>query len=164
MQQVGKDAVGGRRQPLPIGAVVPGRFGTQVFLVPTRQGLAQGPLGFVLAALTVDVLQPVLQRPRSFAVQAAQQFRLPVVPGSGANGADVADGQNRQQVEPLLGLHRLCEIPHRAWIRDIALLRHIRHQQMIPNQPLDGIAFLWLEAQARTDLSRDLCPQNRVIL
>ena len=96
-------------------------------------------------------------RPRSSS--AFQLFQV-----SGADAADVADGQHRQQVQPLLGLHRLGEIPHRARIGDIALLRHVRHQQVIPHQPFDGIAFLWLQAQPRTDLARDLCAQNRVIL
>ena len=46
-------------------------------------------------------------------IELAQQRRLPAVPDLGADGADVGDGQDQQQLQPLRRLHLLGET--RGW-------------------------------------------------
>ena len=97
-------------------------------------------------------------------MKAAQQHGLPVVPCIRADPANITDRQHRQQIKPLAGLHDLGEIPHRPRIRDIALLRHVGHRQVIADQPFDGFAFLCRQTKARGNLARDLRAKDRMIL
>jgi hypothetical protein len=65
----------------------------------------------------------------------------------GPHAPDVADGQHGQQVQPLPRFHRLGEVAHGARVGDVALLRHVGHQQVIAHQPFDRFAFCGFQAQ-----------------
>ncbi|CAM4376780.1 hypothetical protein PARU111607_15995 [Palleronia rufa] len=151
-------------QALPVGRVVASRLGAQVAGLPVGQRLAQPALGLVAAALAVERLQPVLQRRRRLVVEGAQKLRLPAVPGAGPDAADVADGQQRQQVQPLAGPHRLGEVADRARIAQVALLGHVRHQQVIAHQPLHRFGIGAVHPHPRADLACDAGAQDGVIL
>ena len=162
-QQPGKDFLRLGQQALPVGGVMAPKFGADILCIPADQRLAQLALGLVLPAFAVDMFQPAFQRIGGLPIQPAQQHGLPVVPGAGADTADIADRQHRQQIQPLAGFHRLGEIAYRARIADIALLRHVGHQQVIAHQPFDGFTFFLCQPQTRRDPAGNLGAEDRMI-
>ncbi len=163
-QEPGEDHMRRRRQSLPVGAVMALCLGAQLGPRPVGQRLAQARLGLGLSRLAVEVLEPGLQRARRHSVQRPQKLRLPVVPHAGADAADVARRQHRQQVEPPHALHRLGEVPHRPRVAEVALLRGVRHQQVVAHQPLDRLGFVGLQAQPGADAAGDPGAEDGVIL
>ena len=85
--------------------------------------------------------------------QRPQQGPLPVVPHARADRADVDDGQDQQQPQPLRALHLVDEILDRLGVGEVALERGRRQQQMIAHQPRDGLGLGWVEAEARARAS-----------
>ena len=94
----------------------------------------------------------------------AQQLRLPVVPGARTYTPDVADRQHGQQVEPFPGLNRLCKVAHRAGFRQVALLGHVSHQEMVADKPLDRLYVTLREPESSRGLAGDMCSEDRVVL
>ena len=67
--------------------------------------------------------------------QRAQQGPLPFAPHARPDGANVDDCQDQQKPQPLWALHLADEILDRLGIREVALERGGREQQMVAHQP-----------------------------
>ena len=128
VQKAGKDHMRGDMQPLPIGRIMARGFVLEVLGIPTGQRLAQVALGIRAALFAVEILKPAFHGAAGLAVEGTQERRLPVVPGAGADTANIANGEQEQQVKPLARLHRLGEITHGAGIGNVAFLRHVGHE------------------------------------
>ena len=93
-------------------------------------------------------------------VEFAQKLALPAVPDTGADGADIADGEEEQEAQALGGLHRLDEVLHGLRVFEVALEGVAAHDEVVADQPLDrfGAARPKLEAgqEAVRDAGADL--------
>jgi hypothetical protein len=96
--------------------------------------------------------------------QIAKQLSLPAVPDPGPDGANVADGQREQKPEPLERLNLGRERLGRSRVRKIAALRHVRHRQMLFDQPGDAVRIRGGKAKARAQAARDLGAGDRMVL
>ena len=81
------------------------------------------------------------QKQLGLVVERAQQLALPAVPDAGPDAADVADGEHQQHLQPLDRLHRGGEIVDRLAVVEVARLGGHRHQQMMLDQPGDGLGI-----------------------
>ena len=136
-------------QTLGIGVELGGwpgeRLGEQFLLQPDTVGTA---------ALLVAQTQNLFGRFEQF----RQQLTLPAVPDARPHCADINDGQHQQQAEPLWRLHDAGKVEHGLEVRQIALERGRRHQQMLANEPGNGFGFSRRQPEARTQFERDLRP------
>ena len=153
----------GRMKPLPIGRVVACGFGLKILARPMGEGRTQGLFGTRAAVLAVEVFEPGFKRAFGLPVEPADQYGFPVVPCVRADAADIADGQHTQQIKPFDGLHSLGKVPHGARIGNIAFLRHIRHQQVVADQPFDRVDLGLVEAQTGRDLAGHLGSEDRMV-
>ena len=96
-------------------------------------------------------------------IELAQQRRLPAVPHLGAHGADIGDGEDEQQLQPLGRLHLRGEAADGLGIVDVELEGGAAHQQMPAHEPGDRLGLLGAEAEARTELLRHLLAQHRMV-
>ena len=103
--------------------------------------------------------QPLLGRIE----QGPQQQPLPFVPHARPDRADVDDGQDQQQPQPLRALHLGDEILDRLGVGEVALERGRRHQQMMAHQPGDGLGLGRIEPEARAELQRDLGADHAMV-
>ena len=93
-------------------------------------------------------------------VEVAQKRILPVVPQAGVGGADVRDGEEIQAVEVQAIAHGPGELLDDGRIRGVPPLGGMRHQEMMPDQPLDEMRVVGVESMpaakresaARSDL------------
>ena len=74
-------------------------------------------------------------------IQVTEQLPLPAVPHAGADCADIDDGQRKEEAQAFGRLHRFDEIHDRLVIRQVALERGCRHQQVPADEPRDGLGF-----------------------
>ena len=97
-------------------------------------------------------------------IERAQQLALPAVPDARPDRADVADGEDEEQLQPLRRLHDLRKIHDRAAVGEVARLGDPRHGQMLLDQPGDELGLVGREPEARAELSRHLGAGDRMIL
>jgi len=96
-------------------------------------------------------------------IELAQQRRLPPVPYVGADGADVGDGQDQQQLEPFRRLHPLNKVVDRFRVPNVELERGAAHQKMPPHQPRDGFGLFVRKSKPWGELASDLLADFRVV-
>ena len=159
-QQICKNNMRLVGQALPIRFIVAPKLFLNFALVPIFQRTFQEFFSLIAAVLAIDGFKPVFQRAPCFGIKCADQCGLPIVPSVWANAANIAHRQNGQQIQTFGGLNSLGKIPYCARIGDITFLRHIRHQQMIADQPFNGVHFFLRQAKPRCNLARDFCPQD----
>ena len=88
-------------------------------------------------------------------VEPAQQLALPAVPGAGPDGADVGHGQHQQQLQPLRALHDVGEVADGLGVADVAAEGDRAHQQVVLDEPGDGLGLGRAQAEARAERARD---------
>ena len=100
------------------------------------------------------------------AVELEEQRGLPLVPDPGAHPAVVGVGEEEQQVEPLQAAHALGEGLDQRGLRQVALLRELRHLEVGAHQEHRLLRELLVDAQAVQDAARQdhalvTCPPPR---
>ena len=163
-QEVGHGHMCRQVQTLPIGRIMAPHFDGQRLAVPIRKRAAQILARLCAAVLTVERLHPAFERAARLAIERADQRGLPVVPDTGADAPNIANCQHAKQVQPFARLDGLGKIAHCARVCNVALLRHVRHQQVIAHQPFHSRAFGFLQPKAGGHSARDPGPQDRMIL
>ena len=111
------------------------------------------------AMLLVTEPKPLLGRFE----QGAQQLPLPFVPHARPDRADVDDRQHQQQPQPFGALHLADEILDRLGVGEVALERRRRQQQVVADEPGDGLRLCRIETEARAQLERDLGAEHAVV-
>ena len=148
----------------PIGLRVALGVGGEIEIGPLRQPAPQFELGLRDAAPAVDGRMAAGQHHLGLPIEGAHQFGLPVVPDAGADRADVADRQDEQHFQPFERLHLMREGEDRLAVAKIAPLRRIGHDEMVFDEPGDGLGLGVAEAKARTERARDRGAGDRMIL
>ena len=82
-------------------------------------------------------------------IEGAKQLPLPVIPCGRTDGANVDDGQDQQQPQPLRALNHPNEILDRLWVRQVAAESGVGQQQMMTDQPGDRLRLLLVQSEAR---------------
>ena len=95
-----------------------------------------------------------------FPVEVAQQLPLPAVPDAGADGADIDDGQGEQKPQALHRLHGRRQRLRRLRVGEVAPLRHVRHDEVLLDEPDDAIGVGRRQAEPRRELPRHLAPAS----
>ena len=165
---VGAGGAAHLRQPLqrveiktePVRRVVPPQPAVDLFRFPAFQPLAQFRLHLGDAVLAAQTLIADAEDGERVVVQLAQQLRLPVVPRSRPNRPDIERRQHEEELQPLDASHLRCEGAHRCGVGDVALLREIRHDKVIANQPDDHLCLSLVQPETRADLGGDLRSDN----
>ncbi len=158
--RIAGDDVVGLGDPIGFGQAADERF--ELLRAPAEQVAQRGLLdrdAFAAALLLVPEAQHFLGR----IVERRQQLPLPAVPHAGADRADIDDRQHQQQPQPLGALHHLGEIEDRLEVRQVALERRRRHQQMEAHQPGDGLGLGRRQAEARAQPPRDFGAEDRMV-
>ena len=119
-------------QPLGVSGEFGGRPGQRLL-----QQFLLHPYSVCPAALFVAKPQHLFCRFE----QLGQQLALPAVPHTGANRADVDNGEDEQQTQPLRRLYDAGKVEHSLKVRQIALEGGRGHQQMLAHQPGHGFGF-----------------------
>ena len=88
-----------------------------------------------------------------------QPFQTP-----GPDRLDVADGEDQQHLQPLEALHDGGEVEDGLAVVEVARLGGHAHQEMMLDQPGDGLGLRRGEAEARAELPGDPGAGDRVIL
>src|SRR6266702_1434428 len=96
----------------------------------------------VLVRLDLSALQQILRR----AKQVLQELAFPGVPHLGARAADIRDREQVESHQPALRADGAGEAPHHFGIRQVLLLRHRRHGEMVLDEELDELCVFRLEA------------------
>ena len=148
----------------PIVGVVPVDVAVDLVRLPAGEVVTQRllRLGRALAALHLRVAAG--DQRLGLVVQRAQQLALPAVPHAGAHGANVGDGQQQQQLQPLRALHHVGEVADGLGIGQIAALSDVAHRQVLLDQPDDGFGLRRRQPEARAQLARDARADDRVVL
>ena len=97
-------------------------------------------------------------------IERAQELALPAVPDPRPHRADVGDGEQQQQLQPLRALHQRGEIAHRLRIVEIAALRDLAHGEVVLDQPHRRLGLRGVEPEARAQLAGDAGAGDRMIL
>ena len=91
-----------------------------------------GVLGQLIAG---HVIALPFEHAAGVAIELANERRFPIVPRLGAHTTNIADGQHGQQIQSFDRLHRFGKSANCARVRNITLLRHVRHHEVIAHQP-----------------------------
>ena len=129
-------------------------------------GEALGERGALVrgAALAAGLGKTAGQRQFGLGIEGAQELALPAVPDARADPANVAHGQDEQQLEPLDRLDAGDEVLDRLAVGQVARLRRHAHQEMVLDQPGDGRGLLGRKAQPRAKPARDLGAGDGMVL
>ena len=155
--EVHRDVVFGRDQKVAVGHQLQELFELGLRRARARElrgdrGLDQRQPARGIDRLAVALLQD-LERSH---VEIAEQHVAPVVVDVGRDGAHVGEGQEQQRLEPIDRADGAHEAGHRAVVVDIALLGHLRHQQMIAHQKDDQVALFAVQREPAADLGGEL--------
>ena len=96
-------------------------------------------------------------------VEFGEKLALPAVPHAGPDGANVDDGEDEQQAQPLGALHDLREIEDRLEVGEVAFEGGRRHQQVIAHQPRHRLGLRRIEPQPRTDAQREFGAEHAMV-
>ena len=132
----------------PVAGIMAIEIGFELSFIPIGNGLSEGLLGGIHTCLAkgTDVI-PLDQR-QSFMIKRAQELPLPAIPDIGADGADIGDRQQQQQPKALGRLNDLGKVRDRLGIVKIAAKCRRAEQQMMPDQPGDGLDLVLAQAQS----------------
>ena len=137
--------------------------GVELGVRPAGQRAAQRLLRRLHAGLAVDRRMAAAEHDFGFPIEGAQELALPAVPHARADRANVGDGQRQQHPEPLLRLHDRRQRFRRARIGKVAPLRHVRHDEVLLDEPGDVLGVGRRKAEPRAEPARDLGAGLRMV-
>ena len=94
-------------------------------------------------------------------MRSSSDFQWFQTPGPTARMSQI--GQDEQHLQPLERLHLLREGQDRLAFAEVAPLRRVGHDEMVLDQPGDGLGLRVAEAKARTERARDGGAGDRMI-
>ena len=114
-------------------------------------GFDQGEPARGIDRLAIALLQN-LERAH---VEIAQQHVAPVVVDVRRDRAHVGKGHQVERLQAVDRADRARELLDRAHVVDVALLRHLRHHQMVAHEEHHQIGLLAIQSQAARDFGRE---------
>jgi hypothetical protein len=147
----------------PVRRIMPRDVGVEFGLRPFGERGAEFPLRHFDALRAVHFREAAGEHRFGFVIQRAQQLRLPAVPHTRTDAADVGGGQNRQELHLLDRLHHAAKFSM-VLRSTVARLRHRRHRQMLFDQPRYRFGVGSVEAEAAGTAARHFGARDRMIL
>ncbi len=147
----------------PIGRIVARDIGFALLCRPILDLLLKFRLGDGDALRAVDLGEAAGQHRLGFIIKRAQQLRLPAVPNSRPDRADVGGGKNGEKLQPLERLHHGGEIFDGLSVGKIARLCDARHHEVLLDQPSYRVGLGRREAEPRARAPRDAGAGNRMV-
>jgi hypothetical protein len=148
----------------PVGVIVARRLAPPLVLAPGREAGEELVLGSGDPVLARHGGMATGQQRIGLGKERAQQLPFPAVPHAGADGADVADGEDEQQLQAFRALHDGGEIEDRLEVVEVAHLRRFAHQQVMADQPGDGFGFRRVKAKARAEAEGNAFARDGMVL
>ena len=148
----------------PIGGIVAVEIGGALRLRPVGERLGELVLGGGDAAVAGDLAVAAGDHRLGLVVERAQELALPAVPHPRTDRLDVGDGEDQEHLQPVEVLHGRGEVENGLAVGKVARLRRDAHQEMMLDQPGDGLGLRRGQPEARPEPAGDARAGDRVVL